>query len=151
MANQAIRMCFTIGLHRDSRKWIPDKTVQEARKWAFWCAYDVDSHCSMMNAKPPVIDDDYVSVGMPEVDLEDDLYYHRSFFVEQIKLRKTGRKIAKYLMNISDREYDDWKTDTSMQLLDTELRKWHMQLPDHLRFQPAVAMANPLVNGQAGM
>ncbi|KAG0252308.1 hypothetical protein BG011_007046 [Mortierella polycephala] len=129
--SQAITMALDMGLHT----WLDDKEdrfVRAYRARVFWCCYFFDSSASAIGGKPPLINDDEISVEMIK---PGDLGPETEQFSDQYLIHITRgwqicRQIRKNSKLVSQRPPQS-KEALLMNLkrLDTELEEWQKHLP----------------------
>ncbi|KAF9187582.1 hypothetical protein BGZ51_003446 [Haplosporangium sp. Z 767] len=129
--SQAITMALDMGLHTrlDDNE---DRFVRAYRARVFWCCYFFDSSASAIGGKPPLINDDEISVDMikpgdlgPETEQFSDQY-----LIHIIRGWQICRRIRKNSKLVSQRPPQSKEVLLmNLKRLDTELEEWQKHLP----------------------
>ncbi|KAF9934767.1 Transcriptional activator of fatty acid utilization [Linnemannia zychae] len=151
MLGQATRMAQDLGMHRDSSRWHLPPLETEIRKRLWWVCYLMDRWVSASFGRPIAIDDSDCDVEYPVAIWEDldeneippgensekikeESSFFLQYFVEHIKLAKIIGMILRRIYSASTRTHGPAQISSTVAELDTMLTKWHLGLPQRLKY-----------------
>ncbi|KAF3937080.1 hypothetical protein ABW19_dt0206857 [Dactylella cylindrospora] len=138
----AVRVAFSIGLHRPAYAFGFAREEAEQRKRIFWIAYMIDKDISLRSGRPSSINDDDINVDLPEEDAFDGLGMIEltggrgkvNLFRRNCTFAKLQSKVYMQLYSAKAAKQSDGELLNTIGNLDRELEEWRDSIP--LEFRP---------------
>lgn len=131
----ALRMAITLGLHQESASKELSEEIKEHRRRVWWSVYSLDRIQSVKSGNPITIHDEDIGVALPSK------LPHEPDYSAAVVLRhytKLSQICGEVTVNIYRRTPKSGSTlMASVQRIIMGLSKWHQELPEELRFDPA--------------
>ncbi|KZF24167.1 fungal-specific transcription factor domain protein [Xylona heveae TC161] len=137
----AFRMAHSIGLHKRGSGFNLNPVEIEQRKRVFWIAYLIDKDISLRSGRPPVQDDDDMSVELPSEDPADNIgnipLADGKSKINLFRLICTFAiiegKVYKQLYSTKAAKQSDGELLNTIGELDRELEEWKDAIPVDIR------------------
>ena len=137
-----MRMCISLGFHRDITDLSLSTFELEMRRRVFWACYNLDRHISIAIGRPFAISDQDIDCPLPaDIDDETDAATSSgisfasdargkssamSCFIRQVELQRIESRIQQSIYRV-DRK--TWNTDSEIDDFLAELTAWRTRLP----------------------
>ncbi|KAJ5757435.1 uncharacterized protein N7511_006129 [Penicillium nucicola] len=157
-AGTAFRMIIDLGMHVDATmlrnmRRLSDEDI-EIRRRVFWGAFVVDKIQSLYQGRPASLQEFDTKVSLTLLDHYEELEHWQPFAYTDVQ-SYTGSpaysvstftqlcKLSLILNSILNKVYSERSSNrssqelvTTLQSLDAQLKAWHDEIPEHLRFGP---------------
>ncbi|OQE10694.1 hypothetical protein PENFLA_c081G09795 [Penicillium flavigenum] len=164
-AGTAFRMIIDLGMHVDATmlrnmRRLSDEDI-EVRRRVFWGAFVVDKIQSLYQGRPVSIQEFDTKVSLTLLDHYEELEHWQPFAYTDVQSYPGSPaysvstftqlcKLSLILNCILNKVYSERSSNrssqelvTTLKALDTQLKAWHDELPEHLRFGPSTTQITP--------
>ncbi|KAK6509596.1 hypothetical protein TWF481_004332 [Arthrobotrys musiformis] len=138
----AVRVAFSVGLHRRADAFGFGREEAEHRKRVFWIAYCIDKDIALRSGRPSTINDDDINVELPEEESFDGLGMVRlsdgrgrvNLFRRNCRFAQIQSRVYMQLYSAKAAKQSDGELLNTIGDLDRELEEWRDSIP--LDFRP---------------
>ncbi|TGJ71367.1 hypothetical protein EYR41_003333 [Orbilia oligospora] len=138
----AVRVAFSVGLHRRADAFGFGREEAEHRKRVFWIAYCIDKDIALRSGRPSTINDEDINVELPEEESFDGLGMVRlsdgqgkvNLFRRNCRFAQIQSRVYMQLYSAKAAKQSDGELLNTIGDLDRELEEWRDSIP--LDFRP---------------
>ncbi|KAK6363371.1 hypothetical protein TWF730_000804 [Orbilia blumenaviensis] len=138
----AVRVAFSVGLHRRADAFGFGREEAEHRKRVFWIAYCIDKDIALRSGRPSTINDEDINVELPEEESFDGLGVIRlsdgqgkvNLFRRNCRFAQIQSRVYMQLYSAKAAKQTDGELLNTIGDLDRELEEWRDSMP--LDFRP---------------
>jgi hypothetical protein len=154
LSSAAIRVSYSIGLHRENLLPNPSHVESEARKRVFCVGYILDQDTSLRSERPAAQDDSDMDMSLPDENPTDGVgdispssnIRKCNIFRFYCELALIQSKVQKMLYSVKASNYTSKETKDITAVLNYELDKWKNRLPQEFRPGHVIkTVKNPLL------
>ncbi|EOO01263.1 putative c6 transcription factor protein [Phaeoacremonium minimum UCRPA7] len=131
----ALRMAISLGLHQEVSSPGLDDATKEHRRRVWWSIYSMDRILCVKSGNPVTIQDDDVGVALPSKLPGEPEYCPAVVLRHYTKLSQICGAITTNIYRRAPKS--GTRLMASVQNIILSLSKWHREMPDELRFDPA--------------
>ncbi|RVD80599.1 uncharacterized protein DFL_008493 [Arthrobotrys flagrans] len=144
----AVRVAFSVGLHRRADAFGFGREEAEHRKRVFWIAYCIDKDIALRSGRPSTINDEDVNVELPEEESFDGLGMVQlsdgrgkvNLFRRNCRFAQIQSRVYMQLYSAKAAKQSDGELLNTIGDLDRELEDWRDSIP--LDFRPEHAISD---------
>lgn len=131
----ALRMAITLGLHQESNYPGLDEAAKERRRRVWWSVYSLDRIQSVKSGNPITIHDEDIGVAFPSKLPHEPDYCAAMVLRHYTKLSQICGEITVSIYRRTPKSASTLMA--SVKKIIISLSRWHQDLPEQLRFDPA--------------
>lgn len=131
----ALRMAISLGLHQEVAGTGMDETTLEHRRRVWWSIYSLDRIVSVKSGNPLTIQDEDIGIAMPSKLPDEPEYCPAVVLRHYTELSRILGEVLSYIYRKTPKSGS--RLMGSVRDIMMSLNKWHRELPDGLRFDPA--------------
>ncbi|KAF1931645.1 uncharacterized protein M421DRAFT_98754 [Didymella exigua CBS 183.55] len=131
----ALRMAISLGLHQEAAGTGLDETTLEHRRRVWWSIYSLDRIVSVKSGNPLTIQDEDIGISMPSKLPSEPEYCPAVVLRHYTELSRILGEILSRIYRKTPKSGS--RLMASVRNIMMSLNKWHRELPDGLRFDPA--------------
>ncbi|EWC44067.1 hypothetical protein DRE_01419 [Drechslerella stenobrocha 248] len=148
----ALRVSFSIGLHRRADAFGFGREEAEHRKRVFWIAYVIDKDIALRSGRPSIINDDDMNIELPEEESFDGLGMIElaggrgkvNLFRRTCRFAQIQSRVYMQLYSAKAAKQSDGELLNTIGDLDRELEEWRDSIPLDVRPEHAISNAYEL-------
>ncbi|TPX14760.1 uncharacterized protein E0L32_005155 [Thyridium curvatum] len=131
----ALRMAISLGLHQEVSGPGLDETTKEHRRRVWWSIYSLDRIVSVKSGNPLTIQDEDIGIAMPSKLPSEPEYCPAVVLRHYTELSRILGEVLSFIYRKTPKSGS--RLMESVRNIMMALAKWHRELPDGLRFDPA--------------
>lgn len=131
----ALRMAISLGLHQEVAATGLDEITLEHRRRVWWSIYSLDRIVSVKSGNPLTIQDEDIGIAMPSKLPNEPDYCPAVVLRHYTELSRILGEVLSYIYRKKPKSGS--RLMASVRNIMMSLNKWHRELPDDLRFDPA--------------
>lgn len=131
----ALRMAISLGLHQEVTGTDLDKCALEHRRRVWWSIYSLDRIVSVKSGNPLTIQDEDIGIAMPSQLPNEPEYCPAVVLRHYTELSRILGEVLSHVYRKTPKSGS--RLMGSVRNIMMSLNRWHRELPDDLRFDPA--------------
>ena len=131
----ALRMAISLGLHQEVAGTGLDEITKEHRRRVWWSIYSLDRIVSVKSGNPITIQDEDIGIAMPSKLPSEPEYCPAVVLRHYTELSRILGEVLSCIYRKTPKTGS--RLMASVRSIMMSLSKWHRELPDGLRFDPA--------------